>query len=323
MKAIFQAKQESAPDTRRKTRARTMTILGSMVLSLLILVPAVFADEGGKHGKRTHMKVSGVVSKVQPSHVTIKTPWGQVTVAAAAVPKGLEVGEEVDMWVSENNSVIDVHRKGDPAHQHRYITGNLTYASNDKKEIKLWTPEGEKTFAVQTGRSQLSSLEEGAPVTVELNEAGKVVDIHRFTVEIHFDENPRTKPGNQIEISGVVTKMQSGLIFVKSPVAQYTISAKTAPSDIKVGDEATLWVNEENMVVDHHRKGQDKVHRMISGKLIYAGKTKKEIKLWTPEGEKVFPLERMEVKTKPIAEGSTVIVELNEDGKVVDLRKAP
>jgi hypothetical protein len=36
----------------------------------------------------------------------------------------------------------------------------------------------------------------------------------------------------------------------------------------------------------------------------------------------VFPLERMEVKTKPIAEGSNIVVELNEEGTVIDVRKA-
>ena len=61
---------------------------------------------------------------------------------------------------------------------------------------------------------------------------------------------------------------------------------------------------------------------MIAGKLIYAGLTKKEIKLWTPDGEQVFPLDRMEVKTKPIAEGTKVIVELDEHGTVIDLRKS-
>jgi hypothetical protein len=50
--------------------------------------------------------------------------------------------------------------------------------------------------------------------------------------------------------------------------------------------------------------------------------TKQEIKLWTPEGEKVFPLDRMEVKTKPIEEGSMITVELDEKGTVIDLRKA-
>ncbi|MEP6887807.1 MAG: hypothetical protein ABI945_05735 [Nitrospirales bacterium] len=52
----------------------------------------------------------------------------------------------------------------------------------------------------------------------------------------------------------------------------------------------TLWVNEENMVIDHHGKEKHKKgsQRRVSGKLIYAGLTKKEIKLWTPEGEKTF-----------------------------------
>ena len=97
------------------------------------------------------------------------------------------------MQVNENNAVIDVHRKGDKrAMSHRFVTGNLTYTSADHKEIKLWTPEGEKTFDVQSGRSKMSAFEEGAPVTIELNEAGKVIDIHRFTVEMSFDEHPRT-----------------------------------------------------------------------------------------------------------------------------------
>ena len=111
------------------------------------------------------------------------------------------------------------------------------------------------------------------------------------------------------------------MIYVKTPVGQYTISAKTAPSDAKVGDRVTLSLNQENMVIDHHREGHGKAHRLMTGKLIYAGKTKNEIKLWTPEGERIFPLERMEVKTKPIDEGAFITVELNEDGTVVDLWK--
>lgn len=304
---------------------RKMTILGSIVLSGLLLSPTLFADDGGKQGRKaTSMKVSGVVSKVQGGITTVKTSWGQMMISSATAPKHLAVGEEVEMLVNDNNVVIDVHRKGEAAHFHRYVTGNLTYTSPDHKEIKLWTPEGEKAFDVQTGRSKMSAFEEGAPVTVELNEVGKVIDIHRFTVEMSFDEHPRTQAGYSIQVNGTVTKIQSGLIYVKTPAGQYTISAKTAPADAAVGDEVSLWVNEENMVIDHHGKEKHKagMHRLIFGKLIYAGLTKKEIKLMTPEGEKVFPLERMEVKTKPIAEGSNIVVELNEEGTVIDIRKA-
>ncbi len=297
-------------------------LFGVGALTLLCAVPFGFADEGTGQRPGIQMKVSGVVSKIQSGQVTIKTPWGQMMLGSTAVPKGLEVGEEVEMWVNGNNTVIDVHRKGDPSHSHKFVSGDLAYTSPDKTEIKLLTPEGEKTFDVQTGKSKLSVMSEGSPVTVEVNESGKVIDVHRFTVEMSFNKQPRTKAGYNIQAQGVVERIQSGVIFVKAPAATYRLNAKSAPSGIKVGDEISLWVNEENMVVDHHMKGQAHAHRLISGKLIYVGKTKKEIKLWTPEGEKVFPLERLEVKAKPIKEGSTITVEVNEAGTVVNLWKS-
>ena len=301
---------------------RTMMVLGSLVLSVSVGAASGFAAEGG--GKSaTHMKVSGVVSAVQSGITTVKTPWGTMKIASTLTPRNLEVGEELEMQVNENNAVVDVHRKGDKAHSHRFVTGNLAYTSSDRKEIKVWTPEGERAIDVQTGRSKLSTLEEGAPVTIELNEAGKMIDINRFTVEMSFDEHPRTKPGYVIQVNGTVTKVQSGLIYVKTPAGQYTISANTAPADAAVGDDVSLWINEEGMVIDHHGKAKHKAgsHRLIFGKLVYAGATKNVIKLATPEGVKEFPLERMEVKTKPIAEGSHIVVELNEEGTVIDLRK--
>ena len=320
----MQQQPDSVTHRTRSTLMRKTMILGSMVLSLM-LVPYGFADEGGKSGKKaTHMKVSGVVSKVQSGLVTVKTPWGSMTIASAVTPKGLEVGEEVEMQVNENNAVIDIHRKGDKGHAHRFVTGNLSYTSKDKKEIKLWTPEGEKTFDVQTGRSKLSAFEEGAPVTVELNEAGKVIDIHKFTVEMVFDEHPRTKPGYVIQVDGTVTKFESDLVIVKTPVGRYTLMKKYAPSDAAVGDEVSLWINDEGMVIDAHGKDKAKAgtHRLVFGKLIRTGPNKNMVKLSTPEGVKEFPLERMEVKTKPIADGSNIVVELNEQGNVIDVRLA-
>jgi len=231
-----------------------MSAFGSMVLSLLLFAPYGFADEGIKQGTGTHMKVSGVVSKVQSGLTTVKTSWGSMTIASKFTPKTLEVGEEVEMQVNENNAVIDVHRKGDRTHDHRFVSGNLTYTSADRREIKLWTPEGEKMFDVQAGRSKMASLEEGTPVTIELNEAGNMIDIHRFTMEMNFGKHPRTKPGYRITAHGVVEKIQSGLLFAKTPFATYRLSLKTAPSGIQVGDEITLWVNEDNMVIDHHMK---------------------------------------------------------------------
>ena len=127
-------------------------LLGAMVLSLLMLAPYGFADEGGKHGTRaTHMKVNGVVSKVQSGLTTVKTSWGTMTFASTFTPNLLEIGEEVEMLVNSNNAVIDVLGKGKKRHFHRFVSGDLTYTSADRNEIKLWTPDGEKAFDVKSG----------------------------------------------------------------------------------------------------------------------------------------------------------------------------
>ncbi len=321
MNGSLRERQRFITDSRRSALPRNLILIGSIVLSVFF-APYGFADEGHDQGAATHMKISGVIAKVQATHVDIKTPWGQMIIASEVLPQGLEVGEEVEMWVDENNTVIDVHRKGDPSHAHKFVTGNLTYTSTDKTEITLRTPEGEKNFDVQTGMSKLSVIEEGSPVTVEVNEEGKVIDVHRFNVEMTFNRQPRTKAGFHIAAHGIVDKIQSGVVAVKTPAATYRLNQKSMPPGIKVGDEISLWINPEGMVVDHHMKGHARAHRLVSGKLIYVGKTKKEIKLWTPEGEKVFPLERLEVKTKPIKEGSTITIELNEEGTVVNLWKS-
>ncbi len=295
--------------------------LGVMVLTLLVWAPYGFADEETNSGAATQMKVSGVVSKVQSGLVTVKTSWGSMTFSLPG-SQTLKVGEEVEMQVNNNNAVIDVHRKGEPAHSHRYVSGALAYTADDRREIKLWTPEGEKAFDVQAGRSKLASMEEGAPVTIELNEAGKVIDIHRLVVEMSFDKQPKTKAGYRVKTHGTVEKIASGVVFVKGPFAIYRLSIKTAPRGIAVGDEMDLWLDKENMVIDYHMKGHTQSHRLVSGKLIYVGRAKKQIKLWTPEGEKVFPLERLEVKARPIKEGTMITVELNENGTVIDLWKS-
>lgn len=294
---------------------------GAMVVSLLILPPQGLADEEIHPGAATQMKVSGVISKVQSGLIHVKTSWGVMKFTLPGSDK-MKVGEEVEMQVNNNNAVIDVHRKGEPAHSHRYVSGALAYTADDRREIKLWTPEGEKTFDVQAGRSKLASIDERAPVTIELNEAGKVIDIHRLAVEMIINEKPKTKAGYRLKTHGTVEKIESGLVSVKSPFALYRLSVKTAPRGIAVGDEMDLWLDKGNMVIDYHMKGHTQSHRLVSGKLIYVGRNTKQVKLWTPEGDKVFPLERLEVKARSIKEGTMITVELNENGVVIDLWKS-
>lgn len=84
----------------------------------------------------------------------------------------------------------------------------------------------------------------------------------------------------------------------------------------------TLVLNENNAIIEAHPKGHEGPHKFVTGKLAYVGQMKNQIKLITPEGEKLFPLERQEIKTGGIEEGALVTVELNEAGTVIDLHRA-
>ncbi|RPH75169.1 MAG: hypothetical protein EHM80_16640 [Nitrospiraceae bacterium] len=97
--------------------------------------------------------------------------------------------------------------------------------------------------------------------------------------------------------------------------------ARRQGRQFKAGDKVEVTVNENNAIVDVHLEGEKGKHNFVTGKLVYVGKMKKEIKLQTAEGEKSFPLLLQETKTGGLAEGTEVTVELNEAGTVIDLHK--
>jgi hypothetical protein len=132
-------------------------------------------------------------------------------------------------------------------------------------------------------------------------------------------------PRGHKKTSGVVVK-KAGALAIKTPDgATYQINPLVAErhghAAHKEGDEVSVLLDENNTVIDMHPKGDEGKHRFVTGKLVYAGKMKKEIKLKTPEGEKVFPIERLEIKTGGIEEGSVVTAELNEAGTLIDLHR--
>jgi hypothetical protein len=139
-------------------------------------------------------------------------------------------------------------------------------------------------------------------------------------------DSAEEKHAGHKEITGVVVQ-KAGALAVKAPDgATYQVNPNVerrhGHGQFKEGDEVSVMVDENNNVIDMHLKGQAAAHQFVTGKLVYIGKMKKGIKLQTAEGDKEFPLERLEVKTGGIPEGTMVTVELNEAGTVIDLHRA-
>ncbi len=87
-------------------------------------------------------------------------------------------GDHVTFVLDENNTVIDAHLAGQ-AGAHRFVTGKLVHVGKMKGKIKLQTSQGEQVFPLLHQETKTKAFEEGAHVTVELNEAGTVIDLHR------------------------------------------------------------------------------------------------------------------------------------------------
>ena len=142
---------------------------------------------------------------------------------------------------------------------------------------------------------------------------------------VGFADSKGVSKGHR-EVSGVVKSDKGGVLTVETPTGNYTLTENAARRHghavPKVGDEVTILLDENNAVIEAHPKGEEGRHHFYTGKLEYVGKMKKEIKLHTPEGEKVFPIDRLEIKTKPLEEGAMVTVEVNEGGTVIDLHRA-
>jgi hypothetical protein len=128
------------------------------------------------------------------------------------------------------------------------------------------------------------------------------------------------------EFTSIVTKKAGALVVTTPNGATHQLNENMArrhgQKPFKAGDEVIVELDENNYIVDMHFKGKKGQHQHVTGTLIYVGKMKNQIKLQTSDGEKVFPLTEQGQKTKPIAEGTLVTIELNEVGAVIDLHPA-
>ena len=150
-----------------------------LLLGAIIAMPCVSHAE--EH-KSTHRTLSGVVVK-QGSGLAVKTPDGATYQVNENQSQRhghapFKEGDEVSIVVDENNAAIDLHHKGEQG-KHTFVTGKLIHLGKMEKQVKLQTAEGEKVFPLTRQEIKTKGIDQGTQVTVELNEAGAVIDLHR------------------------------------------------------------------------------------------------------------------------------------------------
>ncbi|HBP90529.1 MAG TPA: hypothetical protein PKK23_02330 [Nitrospirales bacterium] len=111
-----------------------------------------------------------------------------------------------------------------------------------------------------------------------------------------------------------VTADQGGVLAVKTSTGTRQLNANDPR-------RMTIVLDENDAVMEAHLRGQDGRHHFYTGKLLYTGKRQEGVKMETTAGVRVFPLGRLQLKTKGIKEGTIVTVEVNEAGTVIDLHR--
>ena len=163
----------------------SLFVIPAAVLMIPLDALADPADpEAVAHMKAGHKKIGGVVSEVKSGLYTVKTSTGATLTLAesAAVRDGRDVpkvGDAMTLWVNEGNMVIDARPTGQPGKAPRFISGTLASIDHGHSQMTLSTSGGEKNFKLKPESRMFRDIPAGAQVTIEVNDAGEVIDIHK------------------------------------------------------------------------------------------------------------------------------------------------
>ena len=163
----------------------SLFIIPAVVLMTPLAAQSDTADpEEVAHMKAGHKKVEGVVTEVKSGLILVKSATGATLTLteAAAFRQGRDVpkvGDEMTLWVNEGNMVMDARLKGQPGKAPRFISGTLSSIDNGKSQMTLSTSGGERGYSLRPESRMFRDIAVGTQVTIEVNDTGEVIDIHK------------------------------------------------------------------------------------------------------------------------------------------------
>lgn len=269
------------------------------------------------------VKLSGRIWRAKSGFVFARTPVGTVTLFSETGLKTVKAGQRVTLWTHEANVVVDIFDHGDDVPVQRLITATPVSDSSDGARLTLWTPGGGVTIDRSRIQRRPSSSSTDPSVTVRLDRSGELVDFPQLNVDIQISNGTTKREDVHLHLAGTVSRVKAGFVFVETPVGILTLSRDTGVRDAEAGQHVAVWLTGRHLVIDLSDGGDPSpVQRVITSTVVYASREKNEIKVWTPEGEKVLPLPASGTQRRLLREGTPVTIQLNASGEVVDVRRA-
>ena len=163
----------------------SLFIIPVVVLMTPLLAQSDPADpEEVTHMKAGHKKVEGVVTELKSGLIIVKSSTGGTLTLTEKTADRLgkpvpKVGDEMTLWINEGNMVLAAHPKGQPGKPSRFISGTLASIDNGKSQMTLSTSNGERGYSLRPESRMFRDIAVGSEVTIEVNDTGEVIDIHK------------------------------------------------------------------------------------------------------------------------------------------------
>jgi hypothetical protein len=134
--------------------------------------------------------------------------------------------------------------------------------------------------------------------------------------------------GAHYGLSGVVSKIQAGILFIKTPYGLRLRAISPNKADrvglhnAKIGDPVLMLVDSGNVLLDAGTPSRTDLfeHRLLAGRMAYSDPFWSEILLSTPEGSARFEVDTLAAsKLSVFPEGAPVIIELDADNMLIDI----
>lgn len=266
--------------------------------------------------------LKGSVWRTKPGIVFLKTPIGLLTLSSKTTLKDFRASQEVSFWIHGAHLAVDIRKRADGALVHRYLSGPFKRSDADSKELPRWTPEGEKSYHYGSREQSLAALHDGDTVTVEVDDTDTVIGVHDLQFDLQVGQIPAGGSDAHLLLTGTVSKLKSNFIFFRTPVGVVNVNARIGIKNAKVGQTMTLHMHRHHVVTDLSPPNTSApARRFVTGPLEFATPDRTSVRLWTPDGEQIYPTDRGKTALAGAKEGSPVTVELNGQGSVVEFHR--
>jgi hypothetical protein len=263
--------------------------------------------------------LKGLLWRTKPGIVFLKTPIGLLTLSSKTTLKDFRASHDVSFWIHDAHLAVDIRNRSNGSLIHRYLSGPFKRHDGDENKLWRWTPEGDKLFDFGAHEQPLATLREGNSITVEVDEKGTVIGVHDLQFDLQIGQIPGEGTAAHLLLTGIVSKLKSNFIFFRTPIGVINVNAKIGIKNAKVGQTLTLHMRHRNMVAELTAPNTTAVtRRFVTGPLAFASPDHASVRLWTPDGEQVYPTDRGKNALTGIREGNPITIELTGDGTVVD-----